>query len=191
MAGCGCCAGCSPCIQVTFHDVLFDCGCLGFGGNSFNFTDIGLFNDTPLILCPDTGCDPLPPDICIYDNAQFPGCFAGDCDQVSLHFKIWLGVEDCSGAPFADRDGNDCEFPGISPYVVFTGGLWYVVIFAGGPLAFYGTAPDLSLPIPNQVLCNGTPTDWDDPTNCGIVSTQSYQGTAHGGTATVVGVSCP
>lgn len=166
---------CSPCLQITFHDVLFDCGCLPRSGIVWsNFTDVGLFNDSPVTVYSDPGIIPGCED-CLY-------FWQAGSTQL---FNQTYSDPGCSSLITEDT----VEFAGnISMWRDLTG-LWHLrhMYIASDPLFFYGTSPSLSSAFNNLVSCSSSDT-WP---NFDCTGSFPSAVAGHGGYATVEIVACP
>ena len=174
-----CCpAACPASITVTFHGVLFDCGCTfnNFGGGSTSaiVTDISL--DGAVISM-------------VGGNHHVP-CDVAHCDFVSsaapnrLHTRSYNNAT-CSGTP--DFEGD------IPPqvYVALVGGTWSVFGFVDtlvGDAAFFIGSGSNPASISNTMFCttNTGNVNWDDNAiECQILAPLSASGVAHAGTCTI------
>lgn len=162
-----------PCgLQVTFHDVIFDCPCVIYGSGSAAITDVGLFNEVPISLVADTptaGCSS-----CLYDWSS------GD---VELHAKVYSNT-DCTSLINEANFG----FAGNIQLWQTLDGTWHLTLtfFTDNPMVFYGTSTNVHGPYSNLLTCSHDtiPTPVLDCTSINR-STAS-----HGGTATITSTPC-
>lgn len=115
------------------------------------------------------------------------------CNRGRTDFSTAPKVHLCEYA-----DCNDCSCPPTFPcadvgFVInltLISGIYYlmarVVIGGVSAIVFYGTTPDLSLPIANECVCQPTLITWDNPLIECIFGTSLISGSAsHDGYATI------
>lgn len=145
---------CTADITVTFHDLLFDCGCLiDEGGAGQIVTDINLNGRSKTLNQWITSCTGgVFPSACLWKNDA-------DWDApLPLHYAFY-GTNDCSGSPVEESD--------IGPIVrvMLNAGRWYVFAWftngVGTAAIFIGDGTNPSS-IPNSMFCRGN-TDPGDP----------------------------
>lgn len=165
---------CPTCVEVTFHGVIFDCGCISFAPvvpNYGTFTDVS-FNDTPYTLTTFAASH------CIGD------CSLQGAPDLGVRQRLF-GTSDCSGTPGFDRLTTVTAIR-----LMFISGIYY--LFADGGFScpgvfFYGTSTTLGGPYTNTSVCTSSPIDWDNPLiECYFGGPFTVPGAAHGGTATIV-----
>ncbi len=171
---------CSCGLVVTFHDVVFDCGCItttdGIASAVFTNSSPELFNEQPISLYRYY-------DLSGYPSEECPTCyyaFLPGSGSLKVHTVGYSG-EGCTGDPLFE---TDAECAGLIELWRDGDGVWHITIsyFTTRPLFFYGTSPSLSLPFTNELECSEEPVLWPNP-DC---TYDNYRRTAsHGGTATV------
>ncbi len=169
--------GCACSATVTFHDIVFDCGCLlGDPSTSFILTDSSLDGMTIV--------EPLQAGLCP------PNCTWAFFEWVMpfpIHTQVWAvgGNTTCTGDP------SDTIQRTVILYILLIEGIYYAFgyVFSGvgNAVVFIGSSADPSN-IPNDAFCSASPTDWQNPVTDCINSglPLSWVGGSHGGHISVV-----
>ncbi len=163
--------GCPSTVIVTFHDVVFDCGCVLRPIGSGDLTDVGLFNDIPVTL---TAVVP------VWDPACQSCLYEWSSGDLAVHAKLYSNT-DCTDM----TSESDTIFSGNINLWKDLGNLWHLRLdfVFGMPLVFYGTSTSLSLPFNNLITCSHDLVLWPN-TDCTFDFYDSVGG--HGGHATIV-----
>ncbi len=173
---------CPTPLQITFSDVIFDCGCtpsdeglttsrIVTAGNFNNNT--GRFNKGINVFCPSASC-----------GYRVPLCAT---DVYPELVTFWEKSSTCT-PPLVPDPSQPFYSAVCNVLLIFTGSVYHLfAVDIYGGVIFYGTRNDLNGSFTNTVSCNRIYTNWNNPAViCAFGAATNLTVIAHGGTAIVL-----